>query len=255
MKVVIWAGGAGTRLMEETHARPKPLIEIGGRPVLWHVMKGYAQAGVRDFVICLGYKGDAIRRYFLDFHLFNADFEVALDSGAVTTLTADDEHGWRVVLAETGATTGTGGRLKRVERYITDDVFLCTYGDSLSDVSIPDVVAYHHRMGKVATMCVMRSGQRFGVVEVGDGLVTKFAEKPPLGDALINGGYYVFNRRVFDYLDHESAFEGDPLQRLVADGQLAAYEHAGSHRAMDTARDVVALNEEWNSGAPSWKTW
>jgi glucose-1-phosphate cytidylyltransferase len=256
MNVVILAGGLGSRLREQTTLVPKPLVEIGGRPVLWHVMKGYARWGFADFILCLGYKGDAIRSYFLDYHRTSVDVAVHLGSGRVDALgSAHGEADWRVVLAETGATTGTGGRLKRVERYVDGDTFLATYGDSLSDVPIADVVAHHKRMGLAATMCVMRPAQRFGVVSFEAGRVTAFREKPDTSAEWINGGYYVFSRKVFDYLDDESALEGEPLARLVQDGQLAAYEHRGSHRAMDTQRDVDILNAEWARGSASWKTW
>ena len=256
MQVVILAGGAGTRLKEQTAAIPKPLIEIGGRPVLWHIMKGYARWGFADFVLCLGYKGDAIRRYFLDYDRMNADVSVELGSGRVRSLSpTHDEASWRVVLADTGLTTGTGGRLKRIERYIDGDTFLATYGDSLSDVPIAEVLAFHRRSGRVATMCVMRSTQRFGVVSFEGGRVTKFREKPETAAEWINGGYYVFDRRIFDYLDADSAFEAAPLARLVDEGQLAAYEHRGCHRAMDTLRDVELLNAEWAQGAAPWRTW
>lgn len=256
MKTVILAGGAGTRLREQTVSLPKPLVEIGGRPVLWHVMKGYARWGFNDFILCLGYKGDAIRRYFLDYGKMNLDLSVDLGSGQTSALNGQhDEADWRVLLAETGLTTGTGGRLKRIERYVDDDLFLATYGDSLSDVPIPEVVDFHRRSGRVATMCVMQSRQRFGVVSFKDGRVTGFHEKPETAAEWINGGYYVFNRKVFDYLDPDSAFEAVPLRRLVEDGQLAAYEHRGCHRAMDTQRDVELLNAEWDGGSAPWKTW
>ncbi len=256
MNVAILAGGAGTRLREQTVSVPKPMVEIGGRPVLWHVMKGYARWGFEDFVLCLGYKGDVIRRYFLDYHRTNADIAVQLGSGHAETLQrGHDEENWRVVLAETGPETGTGGRLKRIQRYIDGDTFLATYGDSLSDVPVPEVIAHHKRMGLVATMCVMQSTQRFGIVSHGDGRVTSFQEKPDAVRDWINGGYYVFSTKIFDYLDTESAFEGEPLKRLVADGQLAAYEHRGAHRAMDTQRDVDMLNAEWQGGSAPWKTW
>lgn len=256
MQVVILAGGAGTRLAEHTATLPKPLVEIGGRPVLWHVMKGYARWGFHDYVLCLGYKGEAIRRYFLDYDRMNADLSVELGSGRVTAVGGrNEEADWRVVLADTGPTTGTGGRLKRVEKYIDGDTFLATYGDSLSDVPVPEVVDFHRRSGRLATMCVMKSTQRFGVVSFEGGVVTSFREKPDTAAEWINGGYYVFNRKVFDYLDADSAFEAEPLARLVADGQLAAYEHRGCHRAMDTLRDVEMLNAEWNRGAAPWKTW
>ena len=256
MKVVILAGGFGTRMTEITASMPKPLVEIGGRPVLWHVMKGYARWGFHDFILCLGYKGEAIRRFFLEYNRTNADVAVELGTGRVEHLNGEhDEADWRVVLAETGLTTGTGGRLKRIERYIDDDLFLATYGDSLSDVSIPEVVSFHRRSGCVATMCVMQSTQRFGVVSFDGGRVTDFREKPHTTTEWINGGYYVFDRRIFDYLDADSAFEGTPLKRLVESGQLAAYEHRGCHRAMDTIRDVEMLNAEWAGGVAPWKTW
>jgi glucose-1-phosphate cytidylyltransferase len=256
MKVVILAGGLGTRLREETEFRPKPMVEIGGRPILWHIMKHYSVFGFHDFIICLGYKGDMIRSYFLNYKLMNTDFTVELGTGKVAPVEIlHDEADWRVILAETGLTTGTGGRIKRIAKYIPDDTFLATYGDSLSDVPIDKVIAYHREMNLVATMCVMRTSQRFGVVSVADGIVTKFEEKPRANRDWINGGFYVFSRKIFDYLDEDCKFEQEPLARLVADGQLTAYQHEGCHRAMDTLRDVQALNAEWESRKTPWRTW
>ena len=258
MKVVILAGGFGTRLLEETTARPKPMVEIGGRPILWHIMKHYSVFGHHDFIICLGYKGDIIRDYFYNYRIMNTDAVVDLGSGSVTTLDArHDEASWKVLLAETGLGTGTGGRIKGVEKYIEDDIFLATYGDSLSDVPIDKVIEHHKKMGRVATMCVMHTSQRFGVVATDDGMVTKFEEKPEINAEWINGGFYVFSRKVFDYLssDEDCLLEQEPLRQLVADGQLSAYEHEGCHRAMDSLRDMRALNEEWDSGQAPWKTW
>ena len=256
MKVVILAGGLGTRLAEETGVKPKPMVFVGNRPIIWHIMKHYAGYGFHDFIICLGYKGESIRDYFLNYNLMNTDFSVELGTGKATPVkTPHDEANWRVLLAETGLTTGTGGRIKRIAKYITGETFLATYGDSVSDVPINKAIAHHQHLGLTATMCVMHPGQRFGVVSVSEGRVSRFEEKPKTTADWINGGFYVFNRRIFDYLDDHCVFEGEPLARLVADRQLAAYLHEGCHRAMDTIRDVQALNAEWETGQAPWKTW
>ena len=256
MKVVILAGGFGTRLREVTRAMPKPMVEIGGHPILWHIMKHYSVFGFNDFIICLGYKGDMIRNYFLNYKWMNTDFKVELGTGNITAKDLlHNEKEWGVLLAETGLKTGTGGRIKRIQKHITNDTFLVTYGDSLSNVQIDRVIAHHNQMGLVATMCAMRSSQRFGVVKIDKGKVVKFEEKPKISSEWINGGFYVFNRRIFDYLDDNCTFEQEPLTRLVADDQLAVYQHEGIHRAMDTLQDMQSLNAEWESGKAPWKTW
>lgn len=256
MWTVILAGGFGTRLREETEFRPKPLIEIGDRPILWHIMKHYSVFGQRDFILCLGYKGDLIRQYILNYNAMNTDCVVELGSGAFKPLEpAHDEHDWRVILAETGLLTQTGGRLRNIAKYIEEDTFLATYGDSLSDVPIDKVIEYHHHLGRVATVCAMRTIQRFGVITSTNGLADDFQEKPPLSADWINGGFYVFSRRIFDYIHGDETFEHEPLRRLIQEQQLAVYRHDGCHRAMDTIRDWTALNEEWNSGNAPWKTW
>lgn len=257
MKVVILAGGKGMRMGEDCcNNTPKPMIRIGGKPILWHIMKHYDVYDHKDFILCLGHRGDVIRDYFLDYKNKVGDVLVSTRSGAVVDRPVVPED-WFVRLAETGEETGTGGRIKRIEQYISGsggDNFLATYGDSLSNVPINAVVNHHKKMGLPATMCVMHSAQRFGVAEVQNGKVVRFEEKPKQASDWINGGFYVFSREVFKWLD-DGPLEYGPLGELARRGGLAGYEHLGCHRAMDTPRDVLALNEEWESGHAAWKTW
>ncbi|MBI3616043.1 MAG: glucose-1-phosphate cytidylyltransferase [Candidatus Omnitrophica bacterium] len=253
MQAVILAGGMGTRFSEETAHRPKPMIPVGGRPILWHIMNHYASFGHTDFLLCLGYKSEVIRDYFLNYRMHHTDLEVELGTGKAAPIgSLPAESDWKVILADTGLNTATGGRLKRIAKYIRGDTFLATYGDSLSDVPIDQVVDFHRQKGRIGTLCVMRSAQRFGVVWFQDGKVTRFQEKPAAGEEWINGGFYVFDRRIFDYLDEDCTLEEGPLNRLAAEGQLAAYSHSGCHRAMDTWRDLQLLEAEWSSGHPPW---
>lgn len=257
MKVVILCGGLGTRLREETEFRPKPLVEVGGRPILWHIMKLYAHHGFRDFVLCLGYRGQMIKEYFLNYEAMNNDFTICL--GRQNHVTYHDEHkeqDFHVTLADTGLETMTGGRLKLIEKYVEGDTFMVTYGDGVADVDIRAVVRFHRAHGKLATVTTVRPISRFGVLEVGEvGEVTSFAEKPQL-DGWVSAGFFVFDRKFFDYLEGgDCFFERAPLERLAGEGQLMAYRHEGFFFAMDTYREYEYLNQLWSGGDAPWKVW
>ncbi|MBU0641561.1 MAG: glucose-1-phosphate cytidylyltransferase [Planctomycetes bacterium] len=257
MKVVILCGGLGTRMREETEFRPKPLVEVGKRPVLWHIMKTYAHYGHRDFVICLGYRGNMIKEYFLNYEALNNDFTICLGHKQSTTYhDVHDETDFSVTLADTGAETMTGGRIKRIERYIDDDTFMVTYGDGLSDVNIQKLLEFHRRHEKLATLTTMRPRSRYGIVNLdNNGQVRQFQEKPVLDD-WVNVGYFVFNRRVLDYLSGDTCvLEREALERLAHERQLVAYRHEGFFYAMDTFREFKALNDMWDSGNVPWKVW
>jgi glucose-1-phosphate cytidylyltransferase len=257
MKVVILCGGQGTRLREETEFRPKPMVEIGGRPILWHIMKCYAHHGLRDFVLCLGYRGNMIKEYFLNYEAMNNDCTVCL--GNQRQITYHGEHGeggFSVTLAETGADSMTGGRLKRIEKYVDGDEFLLTYGDGVSDVNLTRLLEFHRSHGRLATLTAVRPVSRFGMLEIdGGGGVRQFSEKP-IVDGWMSAGYFVLNRKVFGYLSGDDCiFEKEPLERLTAEGQLAAYRHDGFFFAMDTYREYKFLNDIWASGTAPWKLW
>jgi glucose-1-phosphate cytidylyltransferase len=259
MKVILLCGGQGTRLREETEFRPKPLVSVGGRPILWHIMKSFSHSGLREFVVCLGYRGNMIKEYFLNYEAMTNDFTICL--GKQHEIEYHDEHteqDFRVSLADTGQETMTGGRLKRVQRYVDGDTFILTYGDGLADVDIRKLIEFHHSHGKIGTVTTVQPTSRFGILDVeDDGRVTKFAEKPQ-ASGWASAGYFVFNKRIFDYLEGESddcILERRPLERLSADGELIAYRHNGFFFAMDTFREYQYLNELWNSGKAPWKTW
>ena len=253
MKVAILCGGQGTRLREETEFRPKPMVEIGGRPILWHIMRHYARAGHTDFVLCLGYKGDVIRNWIVNYPTMNTDVKVHIGSQQVEYLEPlREERDWTVTLAETGATTPTGGRLARARRHIDGATFFATYGDGLSNVDLAKLLAFHRAKGKIATVTGVRPITRFGELAVDGGVATGFREKPQLEEGWVNGGFFVFEPRIFEYLDDASTLEREPLERLARDGQLAVYEHGGYWTAMDTFREMQLLNEEWASGTPGW---
>jgi len=257
MKVVILCGGQGTRLREETEFRPKPMVEIGGRPILWHIMKYYAHHGLRDFVLCLGYRGNMIKEYFLNYEAMNNDCTVCLGNRRQITYHGEHgESGFSVTLAETGADAMTGGRLKRIEKYVDGDEFVMTYGDGLSDVNLTHLLEFHRSHGRLATVTAVRPTSRFGMLEVdGGGGVRQFSEKPVV-DGWISAGYFVLNRKVFGYLSGDDCiFEKEPLERLAAEGQLAAYRHDGFFFAMDTYREYKYLNEIWASGIAPWRLW
>lgn len=251
MKVVILCGGRGTRLNEETEFRPKPMVPVGDRPILLHIMECFARYGFKDFVLCLGYKGEIIRQYFLNFPAMTGDFTVDLATGKVETQRAP-LHDWKVTLVNTGIPTQTGGRIKRVESYLGGQPFFVTYGDGLADVNIRALLDHHRRMGRLATVTGVVGMSRFGVIETeGSGLVNGFKEKPRL-EGLVSGGFFVFEPGVLDYLDENCVLEKTPLENLVKDGQLALYPHHGFFMSMDTYRDYLFLNEMVESGRTPW---
>ncbi len=257
MKVVILCGGQGTRLREETEYRPKPLVMVGQRPILWHIMKLYAHYGYRDFVLCLGYRGWMIKEYFLNYEALNNDFRIQL--GRETQIDYLGRHGeqdFSVTLADTGQDSMTGGRVRRVDSYVDGDTFMVTYGDGLSDVDIGALMAFHKSHGKLATITAVQPSSRFGILTLSDeGRVTSFAEKPKM-DGWASSGFFVFNRKVFDYLDSDQCIlEREPLEQLTAEGQLMTYRHLGFFYAMDTYREYQVLNEMWDGGKPPWKVW
>ncbi len=256
MKVIILAGGLGTRLREETEYRPKPMVEIGSRPILWHIMKSYSFYGHTDFVICLGYKGDVIRDYFLNYETHNRDFTVTLGGGRREIHGAHDEDGWRVTLAETGETTNTGGRLKRVSRYIKDATFMATYGDGVADVDIDRLLQCHRGQGKLATVTAVRPSSRYGELQFDNDMVTVFQEKPQVHEGWINGGFFVFEPEVLNWIeDDQDSLEVGLLTRLAGHGQLAVCRHGGFWQCMDTYREMLALNEAWRRGDAPWASW
>ncbi len=256
MKVVVLCGGLGTRLREETEYRPKPMVEIGGRPILWHIMKLYAHRGFSDFVLCPGYRGNTIKDYFLNYEAMNNDFTICLgQQSKIQFNAAHEEQGFRVTLADTGLSTMTGGRVKRIQKYIDDDTFLLTYGDGVADLDISRLVEFHKSHGKLATVTAVTPSSRFGVLEMNKNSVMRFLEKPRT-EGYASAGFFVFNRRVFDYLGGDDCtLELEPLERLAREGQLMAYKHEGFFFAMDTYREYEYLNQLWNKGQAPWKVW
>jgi glucose-1-phosphate cytidylyltransferase len=256
MKTVILAGGLGTRLSEETELRPKPLIEIGGRPILWHVMKLYEAAGINDFVICGGFKNALIKMYFAMYHLQENDIQINTRTGAQRYLSSKTPEDWTVSVIDTGGSTMTGGRLKRVAPLIQDGTFCLTYGDGVTDLDIRSVIAFHKSHGRLATITAVPSPGRFGILELDEGnSVRHFLEKPHAEMGWINGGFFVLEPEVLNYIqDDDTVWERDPLERLAEDGQLVAYRHSGFWKPMDTLRDKRELETLWSEGAP-WKTW
>lgn len=255
MKTVILAGGLGTRLSEETALIPKPMVEIGGRPILWHIMRIYAAHGHDEFVVTLGYRAEHIKRYFLDYLRVQSSLSIDLARGAIDVHEGHTEP-WTVHLVDTGLNTQVGGRLKRVSRFVEDGTFMMTYGDGVGRVDIDDLVRFHRSHGKLATLTAVRPPARFGSLELDGALVTAFREKPQVGEGWINGGFFVLEPQVLDYIDgDETIFEREPLERLAAAGQLAAYKHEGFWQCMDTLRDVRLLNALWDSGEAPWRVW
>ncbi len=255
MKTVILAGGYGTRISEETAARPKPLIEIGEKPILWHIMKMYSAYGFNEFVVCLGYRGYMIKEYFANYYLHTSDvtFDVKTNSMSVHETVAEP---WTVTLVNTGEATSTGGRLKRIAPYVQDQTFCMTYGDGVSSVDIAQLVHFHQSHGKEATVTVVQPPGRFGAVQLNDGLVKRFQEKPEGDNAWINGGFFVLEPSVFARIaGDETVWEREPLEGLARDAELAAYRHTGFWHALDTLRDKNALEAMWNSGNAPWKAW
>ncbi|HDL64606.1 MAG TPA: glucose-1-phosphate cytidylyltransferase [Proteobacteria bacterium] len=253
MKVVILCGGRGTRLVEETEYRPKPMVHVGDRPILTHIMDIYSGYGFKDFILTLGYKGAMIKDYFLNFDYYTNDFTIDLGEGKVITPHTRRHPDWRITLANTGEETLTGGRIKRIEQYIEGDTFMLTYGDGVSDIEIDQLLNYHRKMGKIATVTGVHPMTRFGELDIEDGLVKEFREKPQVKTGLINGGFFVFQREVFDYLSEDGSLEREPLENLARDGELAIFPHDGFWHCMDTYRDMEHLNEIWASGDAPWK--
>lgn len=257
MKVVILCGGLGTRLREETEFRPKPLVNVGGRPILWHIMKLCAHFGYKDFVLCLGYRGNMIKEYFLNYEGMNNDFTICLGrQNHIAYHGAHKEQDFHVTLADTGLETMTGGRVKRVEKYIDGDAFIVTYGDGVADLDIRSLVDFHYAHGRLATVTTVRPTSRFGILNMdNNGEVLKFSEKPQL-DGWASAGFFVFDRRVFDYLNGDDCIlEGEPLGQLAQKRQLMAYCHNGFFFAMDTYREYKFLNDLWTSRGAPWKVW
>jgi glucose-1-phosphate cytidylyltransferase len=256
MKAVMLAGGYGTRISEESALRPKPMIEIGGRPILWHIMKLYSHYGIHDFVICLGYKGYMIKEYFANYflHMSDVTFDMASNGMVVHTRNAEP---WRVTLVDTGEGTMTGGRLKRVAKYIEDDDAFCfTYGDGLSDINIAKEIAFHNAHGKLATVAAVMPPGRYGALEMQGEKVTGFVEKPRGDGGMINGGFFVLSPKCIELIEGDStSFEGEPLAKLAKSGQMMAYEHHGFWQPMDTLRDKNQLEQMWQSGQALWKVW
>jgi glucose-1-phosphate cytidylyltransferase len=256
MKVVLLAGGLGTRMREETEYRPKPMVEIGGRPVLWHLMKIFAHSGLTEFVVATGYKSDLIKDYFLNYEGRNNDFTVTLGNHGIEFHGGHDETDWRVTVAYTGELTPTGGRVRKVQRYLEPGgPFLCTYGDGLANVDARDLLEYHRSHGKLATVTTVRPPSRFGVLDLADGgRVERFREKP-VADGWINVGFFVFEPEVLDYLSDDCTLEVEPLAQLAAEGHLMAYRHTGFWQPMDTFREWQVLNALWDSGEAPWRVW
>jgi len=256
MKAVLLAGGLGTRMREETEFRPKPMVEVGGRPVLWHIMKILGSQGITDFVVCTGYKSDFIKKDFYNYGASNLDFTVKLgDQSSTLFHGSHEEFDWTVTVADTGLTTMTGGRIKKVERYLEGEAFLATYGDGIANVDLKALNEFHSSHGKIATMTTTQATSRFGVVEIEEnGLVSQFREKPKLTD-WINIGYFVFQPEIFKYLDFNSVLEEEPLRKLARDKQIGAFRHKGFWQPMDTFRESQLLNELWDSGEAPWKIW
>jgi glucose-1-phosphate cytidylyltransferase len=256
MKAVILAGGLGTRLSEETAVKPKPMVEIGGRPILWHIMKLYSAHGVNEFVICCGYKGYLIKEYFANYflHMSDVTFDIAFNSMTVHERKAEP---WKVTLVDTGEDTMTGGRLKRVADYIRNEEAFCfTYGDGLSDVDISKLISFHREQGRIATVTAVAPAGRYGALDIDAGIVTAFTEKPRGDGGLINGGFFVLSPKVLDFIPSDAtSFEGAPISELAAKRELAAFEHRGFWQAMDTIRDRTILETLWQSGKAPWKAW
>jgi glucose-1-phosphate cytidylyltransferase len=256
MKTVILCGGKGTRMREETEFKPKPLVEIGGMPILWHIMKIYSQYGFNDFVLCLGYKGNMIKDYFLNFEWFTNDFTLRLGDGKRETVMHNKSlQNWNITFANTGEETDTGGRVKMIEKYVDGDDFFLTYGDAVADVDIGDLLKYHNAKGKIATVTAVHPTSRFGVLEVGDdGVAQSFLEKPMVS-GVINGGFFALKPDVFDYLDIGSNLEKDAMREISQKGELAVYNGCRFWQCMDTYKEAEELNKQWNQGVRPWVKW
>jgi glucose-1-phosphate cytidylyltransferase len=255
MKVVLLAGGFGSRISEQSESRPKPMIEIGQYPILWHIMNIYASHGFNEFVVACGYKSEVLKDYFHNFFIRHADYVVSLRDGK-EEIVRSEAPDWKIALVDTGLNTMTGGRLRRLRSWLGDEPFMVTYGDGVSNVDIKALVAYHRAQGKLATVTAVRPPARFGGLTIEGSLVREFSEKPQSGEGWINGGFFVFEPKVLDYLaDDAMSLEREPMERLAAEGQLAAFQHEGFWQPMDTLRDRRVLEALWESGKAPWKTW
>jgi glucose-1-phosphate cytidylyltransferase len=255
MKTVILAGGLGTRLREETEYRPKPMVIIGKQPILWHLMNIYSTYSHNDFIICTGYKSEVIKNYFHGFKAMSSDFTLEIGSSNLQIHGSLPESNWTVTITDTGASTMTGGRLFQSKKYLNNDTFMCTYGDGLADININDLIDFHKSHGKIATVTCVQPPSRFGVLRINQSnQVSEFLEKPKTSD-WVNGGFFVFEPEIFDYLGPNSILEHEPISNLVRDGELMAYPHRGYWQSMDTHREVMLLNELWESGEAPWKIW
>jgi glucose-1-phosphate cytidylyltransferase len=255
MKVVILAGGLGTRLAEETEVKPKPMVEIGGKPILWHIMKHYSHYGFKEFFIALGYKSDVIKRFFLDYYTLNGSMTIDFSSGKVEMQNKECED-WLLHLMDTDTQTNTGGRVKRLEPWLREGTFMVTYGDGVCNVNLQDLLSFHHSHKRIATVTAVRPPARFGGLVFDGDMVAEFTEKPQIGEGWINGGFLVFEPAIFDYLEGDhSSLEADMLERLATDHQLSAYKHDGFWQCMDTLRDKLLLEGLWRDGRAPWKVW
>ncbi len=257
MKVVILAGGFGTRISEESHLKPKPMLEIGEKPILWHIMKEYSYYGFHDFIICCGYKQHVIKEWFADYYLYNSDVTFDFTQENKMVVHNNVAEPWKVTLVDTGLNTMTGGRVKRIQKYVGNETFMLTYGDGVCDINIRDLLEFHKREGRIATLTAASVGQRFGVLAIDDRKrITSFREKSVEDGARINGGYMVLEPEIFDYIEGDSTvFEKEPLEKVAAMGQLSAYIFDGYWQCMDTKREMDQLNDLWNKGIAPWKSW
>ena len=257
MKVVILAGGFGTRISEESHLKPKPMIEIGEQPILWHIMKIYSSFGFNEFIICAGYKQHIIKEYFADYFLHTSDITFDFTNNNEMMVHHNSAEPWKVTIVDTGLNTMTGGRVKRIQKYVGDETFMLTYGDGVSDVDITKLVEFHKNHGKIATMTAVNVGQRFGVLDIDKiGVISSFREKNDMDGGVINGGYMVLEPKIFDYISSDSTvFEKEPLERAAKEEQLMAFRHNGFWQCMDTQRDKIQLEDLWMAGKAPWKLW
>jgi glucose-1-phosphate cytidylyltransferase len=258
MKVVLLAGGLGTRLREETEFRPKPMVPIGSQPILWHIMKTFAHFKHQEFIVCTGYKAEVIREYFRNFETMNLDFTIEINgngSSSTKLLGKLAEFGWKVTVSDTGPTTPTGGRLHQIKNYVGNETFMCTYGDGVADINIDELLKFHKSHGRLATLSAVQPPSRFGVLDIeNNGRVNRFQEKPK-SENWVNAGYFVFEPEIFNYLDLHSTLENEPLSQIAAEGQLMAFKHEGFWQPMDTYRETTMLTEMWEQGTAPWKIW
>jgi glucose-1-phosphate cytidylyltransferase len=256
MKVVILCGGKGTRMREETEYRPKPMVQIGNRPILWHIMKIYAYYGFKDFIICLGYKGDMIKEYFLNYEMMNNDFTIQLGTPKKIDVHGNNEEDWNVSLIDTGEETLTGSRVKRIEKYIDDNTFMLTYGDGLANINIQELLKFHKSHGKIGTVTGVQRSSQFGEITIEGEQIIEFNEKPDTTEGFVSGGFFVFNKEFFNYLkmDENCILEREPLENLAKDNELMVYRNKGFWQCVDTYRELELVNNLWNSDPP-WKIW